>query len=143
MYDRILLPTDGSEGTTKPVEHAIEMARRYDADIDALAVIDERQFEGLADDQFEETQRALRENCRRAVDTVASLASEHGITVRSAIETGVPSQAILSYADDHPVDAIAMGTHGQTDNEPIGAVGSVTQRVVENARVPVLVLHID
>ncbi len=143
MYDRILLPTDGSEGTTEAVEHAIEMARQYDADIDALAVIDERQLEGLADDQLEETQRALRENCRRAVDTVASLADEHGIAVRSAIRTGVPSRTILSYTDDHPVDVIAMGTHGKSNHERVAPVGSVTQQVAENAPVPVLVVHID
>jgi len=143
MYDRILVPTDGSDGTTEALEHAIDMARRYEADIDTLAVIDERQFEGLSAEQMEETQRALRENCRRAVDSVASSANEHGIPVRSAIETGTPSRTILAYTTDHPVDAIVMGTHGRTDNEHTAAVGSVTERVVKDARVPVLVVHIE
>jgi len=143
MYERILVPTDGSEGTSETLEHALEMASRYDAAIDALAVVDERQFESLSDEQLEETQRALRENCRHAIDTVATSAKERDIAVRSAIETGIPSRAILSYAADHPVDVITMGTHNRAGHEHSSPVGSVTRQVVESAPVPVLVVHID
>lgn len=142
MYERLLLPTDGSDGTTEVLEHAVEMAMRYDADIDTLAVVDERQFEGLSAKQRQRTERSLRENSQRAVDDVESYATDHNITVERAIETGIPAERILAYASDRDVDVIVMGTHGHSDHERIATVGSVTQRVVENADVPVFVIHI-
>ena len=51
MYDAILVPTDGSEGTAKTLDNGVEMARHYDAAIHALAVVDERQYEPLDGDE--------------------------------------------------------------------------------------------
>jgi nucleotide-binding universal stress UspA family protein len=142
MYDTILVPTDGSEGTAKTLEHAMEMAERYGAGIHALAVVDERQFEQLEGEPRYETERTLEENCERAVGRVAERARDAGIPVETAISRGVPSQRIVEYAAEHGVDVVAMGTHGRSDHERIATVGSVTQRVVENADVPVFVVHI-
>lgn len=143
MYDTLLIPTDGSEGTTKTLDHALELALRYDADIEALAVIDERQLEGLRDEQRYKTERALRENCERAVEGVVSYTADKDITVGTGLESGIPAERILAWADARSADVIVMGTHGHTDHERIATVGSVTQRVVENADVPVFVVHID
>jgi len=142
MYDAILVPTDGSEGTAKTLDHAVEMARRYDAAIHALAVVDERQFEQLDGDSKYETQVTLEENCERAVDSVRQRADAEGVPVEKAVRQGVPSQRIVEYAAENGIDVIVMGTHGRSDHERIATVGSVTQRVVENASVPVFVVHI-
>ena len=142
MYDTILVPTDGSDGTSKTLDHAIEMATRYDADIHALAVVDERRLDQLSGDPRTETAATLQENCQRAVDEVVERARKEDVSVETAIRDGVPSQRIVEYAGATGVDVIAMGTHGRSDHERIATVGSVTQRVVENATVPVFVVHI-
>jgi nucleotide-binding universal stress UspA family protein len=142
MYDAILLPTDGSDGTSKTIDHALEMARRYEASIHALSVVDERQVGQLEGENRYETERSLEETCERAVDRVARRAGEAGIPVETAIRRGIPTQQIVQYAAETGVDVIAMGTHGRSDHERIATVGSVTQRVVENASVPVFVVHI-
>ena len=69
-------------------------------------------------------------------------ADAEGVPVEKAIRQGVPSQRIVEYAAENGVDVIVMGTHGRSDHERIATVGSVTQRVVENASVPVFVVHI-
>lgn len=142
MYDRILVPTDGSDGTAKTLEHALEMADRYDASLHALAVVDERQLEGLAGERLYETERTLEENAERAVDEVATRADDRSIPVEVTVNRGVPSHRIVEYAAETDVDVIAMGTHGRSQHERIATLGSVTQRVVENADVPVFVVHI-
>jgi nucleotide-binding universal stress UspA family protein len=142
MYDRILVPTDGSEGTSKTLDHALEMARRYDAVVHTMAVVDERRFEQLEGDSKFETELTLEDNCERAVGRVADRADDAGIEVTTAIRRGVPSQRIVEYAAENAIDVITMGTHGRSDHERIATVGSVTQRVVENAEVPVFVVHI-
>ena len=40
MYDRILVPTDGSEPAAAAVRHALDLADRYDATLHALFVVD-------------------------------------------------------------------------------------------------------
>ncbi len=39
MYDKILIPTDGTEGTRGAVEHAIDLATVYDAALHTIYVI--------------------------------------------------------------------------------------------------------
>lgn len=142
MYDAILLPTDGSDGTDTTIDHALEMARRYDAAVHALSVVDERQVGQLQGENRYETERSLEETCERAVERVAARAREADVPVRTAIRRGIPSQRIVQYAAESGVDVVVMGTHGRSDHERIATVGSVTQRVVENADVPVFVVHI-
>ena len=142
MYDTILVPTDGSEGTARTLDHATELARKYEATIHALAVVDERQFSQLEGDSKFETERTLEENCERAVSAVVERAQDEGVPAEAAIQRGVPSQRIVEYAAENGIDVIVMGTHGRSDHERIATVGAVTQRVVENADVPVFVVHI-
>ncbi|MFT4922397.1 MAG: nucleotide-binding universal stress UspA family protein [Haloarculaceae archaeon] len=142
MYDTILVPTDGSDGTSKTVDHALEMADRYEASMHVLAVVDERQSEQLRGESRYETERSMEKRCERAVERVAQRARDAEIPVETNVTRGVPSQQIVQYAGETGVDVIAMGTHGRSDHERIATVGSVTQRVVENADVPVFVIHI-
>jgi len=142
MYDTILVPTDGSDGTSKTLDHALSLATTYGAAVHGLAVVDERKLEGLEGDRRFETERTLEDSCERAVAAVADRGREAGVPVETAIRSGVPSQRIVEYAAEEGVDVVAIGTHGRSAHERIATVGSVTQRVVENADVPVFVVHI-
>lgn len=42
MYETILIPTDGSQGADAVVEHAVDIASRYDATLHVLYVVDVR-----------------------------------------------------------------------------------------------------
>lgn len=55
----------------------------------------------------------------------------------------MPHRVILDYADEHGADVVVMGTHGRTGRDKLTSLGSVTERVIENAKRPVLVVHID
>lgn len=142
MYDTVVVPTDGSDGTSKTLRHAFEMGRRYNARLHALSVVDERQFDQLRGESRYESQATLRDNCDRAVQNVRQQAESEGVPVETAIREGVPSQRIIEYSVEVGADVIVMGTHGRSAHERIATVGSVTQRVVENAEIPVFVVHI-
>ena len=70
MYDAILVPTDGSEGTAKTLEHAIEMAQHHDATIHALSVVDERKYRSLPDERRDEGRDTMERRAERAVGEV-------------------------------------------------------------------------
>jgi nucleotide-binding universal stress UspA family protein len=142
MYDTILVPTDGSAGSRKALEHAVDLAKTNDAAIHVLSVVDVTALAAVEGnvgpmlDAFEETgNRVVSE----AVERVESEGIE---AVEGSVGDGQPYRVILDYADEHGVDLIVMGTHGRTGLDRY-LVGSVTEKVVRLADVPVLTIRAD
>ncbi|MXV60935.1 universal stress protein [Natronorubrum sp. JWXQ-INN-674] len=141
MYDTVLVPTDGSDHTAVVAEHAADIAATRSATVHVLSVVDDRAFLVLDDDRVEAIRGDLRENAHEAVDGVATELIDHGLDVETAIDAGHPAECISEYADDHDIDLIVMGTSG--DQYESNVVGSVSQRVVRQASVPVLTVGPD
>ena len=141
MYDAILVPTDGSEGVDRTLDHAIEMARNHDATVHALYVVD-RRFELAADEDREDLIARLTDRGESAVAAVADRAEAAGLDVVTDVREGIPYKTILDYAEEAGIDVVTMGTHGRTGRDRLAHLGSVTDRVVENATVPVFVVNI-
>ncbi|WP_049968321.1 universal stress protein [Haloferax prahovense] len=141
MYEHILVPTDGSEGTMQAVEHALELADA-ESKIHVLSVVDQRVYLAAGGDQQDAVIQSLRDDAVQAVERCAEKCEGEASTA-TAIRDGVPHRVILDYADEHDVDVVVMGTHGRTGRDKLTSLGSVTERVIENAKRPVLVVHID
>ena len=143
MYDRILLPTDGSDGTEQVLEHAVEIAGGRDATIHALSVMDRRLYLAADEEQRPDLKASMETDARVAVDDVAEGAAAAGVDCATVVREGVPYRVILEYAAERPVDLIVMGTHGRSGHDKLANLGSVTERVVENTDAPILVVRID
>jgi nucleotide-binding universal stress UspA family protein len=141
MYDDILVPTDGSAGTAGVLEHALAAADE-DTTVHALYVVDRRHIMAADGDSKEEVRRSLGEEGDRALDEVRVAVEEAGLACATAREEGIPHRTVLEYADEEGVDLVVMGTHGRTGRQEVAALGSTTERVVENGAVPVLVVNI-
>ncbi|ELZ85694.1 universal stress protein [Haloferax elongans ATCC BAA-1513] len=141
MYEDILVPTDGSPGTMKAVDHALELAGP-ESTVHVLSVVDQRVYLAAGGDQQDAVIQSLRDDAIEAVETCAE-ACEGECETKTGVREGVPHRVILEYADEHDIDVVVMGTHGRTGRDKLTALGSVTERVVENAHRPVLVVHID
>ena len=118
----------------------MNLAAAFDSEIHLLSVVNASIYNSdLADLDFEagEHREALEEHATEAVGTLEALLDERGLTYRTAIEEGVPHEAIPDYATDHDIDLLSMGTHGRTGFDRL-LVGSVTERVVRTSDVPVL-----
>jgi nucleotide-binding universal stress UspA family protein len=143
MYDRILVPTDGSKGTSESVAHAASIARDRGATVEVLYVVDQRQYRAASRDTKDEVIESLREEGERAIDDAVTWLADEGVDTETEIREGIPYKTILEYADETDVDLIVMGTHGRTGRDRRVALGSVTERVVKNSKRPVLVVDID
>ncbi|MFB6107858.1 MAG: universal stress protein [Haloplanus sp.] len=141
MYDAILVPTDGSEGVEETLRHALSLARDHDATVHALYVVD-RRFELAADEDREELTARLADRGEEAVAAVADRAREAGLDAVTDVREGIPYKTVLDYVEEAGVDVVVMGTHGRTGRDRLAHLGSVTDRVVENATVPVFVVNI-
>lgn len=142
MYDAILVPTDGSEGTERTLDHAIEIAQNHGATLHTLSVMDQRVYLAAEDDERAEVEERLQTEAAAAIDLVEDRLAETDLDFESEIADGTPYKEILRYADEHDVDLIAIGTHGRTGRDRLENLGSVTERVVEEAEQTVLVVRI-
>ncbi|SIR76173.1 universal stress protein [Natronorubrum thiooxidans] len=133
--DRILLPTDGSEGAAVAVEWGIDLATVFDAMVHTLYSADTSRF--LASTEPDEILPKLEEAGKHALETVRERARAEGVSVTGAVASGPPARVILDYADNNEIDLLVIGTHGRS-GVARHLIGSVAENVVRNTTVPVV-----
>jgi len=143
MYSKILLPTDGSKHANKAAEHAIWIARKSEAEIIALTVMETSSLVGLpTDDLIVRLKEMLEEEASRSLEAVKKLVEKSGAGVKITLRTdeGSPADAILRTIEKEEVDLVVMGTSGKHGLDRF-LLGSVAEKVVRSAGCPVLVVH--
>lgn len=140
MYERILVPTDGSDSMTGVFEHAADIAGRRDATVHALYVVDDRAFLTLDEEMHDEALAQLRADGNGALDDAVSHFEETDVDVETELRRGDPGEEILDYVETADVDLVAMGTR-RSDFEQ-SMLGSVSREVVVSADVPVLTVSL-
>jgi nucleotide-binding universal stress UspA family protein len=141
MYDRILVPTDGSAEMTRVSDHAMELAKRCEAALRILYVVDESSYATVPESLQEKVRAALVGDGESATRSLARRVSSEGIPFERQILVGNPATAIIRYAEDEDCDLIVMGTHGRTGQEYY-LLGSVAEKVVQFSAVPVLTIRL-
>ncbi len=136
MYDEILIPTDGGPAAHTAVSHAINLAQGFDARVHALFVVDAGAYAPMGSGAAV-LMDALRADGEDAVQQVTERATEVGLDTVDTVTTGTAHSQIIEYADQNAIDLIVMGTHGRQGLDRY-LLGSVTERVVRSADVPVL-----
>jgi nucleotide-binding universal stress UspA family protein len=134
--EAILVPTDGSESAGAAIDHAVELVGQTGAALHVVHVVDL----GIVWDEAGAGRllEALEESGARALEAAIGRAETSDVpAVEASVLSGAPHRAIVEYAAEHDVDCIVMGTHGRTGLERY-FLGSVTERVIRLADVPVL-----
>lgn len=141
LYDTILVPTDGSAGMEGVLTHAADLARVHDATIHALYVIDATSFTGLPmETSWEGIRGMLEERGETSLEEVERVVTD--VPVETTTVEGTPSREIVRFATENPIDAVVMGTHGRGGIDRL-LLGSVAERVVRGAPVPVLTVNVS
>ena len=145
MFKHILLPVDGSELSIRAVDTGIALAAALGASIHALHVLPPfpaaTYFAAIAqaneamyvERAVASAERILAEVQRRAGTAGVACVGSHEIDNR-------PECAIADAVSKYHCDAIVMATHGRHGIEKL-LLGSVTQKTLLLAEVPVLVCH--
>ena len=150
MYDTILVPTDGSDTAEYAVEHAIDLAEKYDADVHALYVVDTSAIDvSLGTEQVDRIRQGqfgdmpeLEQRANEATGIVAAKAEAHDVQVTEAVVAGQPHKQISNYASNNDVDLIVMGSAGRSGVRR-ALLGSVAERTLRSTKIPVLVVDRD
>ncbi|WP_255192144.1 universal stress protein [Natronobeatus ordinarius] len=135
MYQHVLIPTDGSEGTQRAIKHAVALALELEATVHALSVV-----ESTGATKRDQLRADPEAEARDALEPVTEAADGADLEVTSTIREGVPAEEILAYASENDVDMIVMATHGRTGLDHV-LMGSVAEQVVRNSTVPVVTVR--
>jgi nucleotide-binding universal stress UspA family protein len=143
MYENILFPTNGGIASERAAESAVETAAAHGATLHVLYVVDEKVYSAYSGDEYvheeEGLESALRQEGEEAVGEVADEARAAGVEVETEICHGVPHEEILGYIDENVPDLVIMGTK-ERPGEYRQMLGSVTERILRTASVPVTVV---
>jgi nucleotide-binding universal stress UspA family protein len=142
VFHHLLAPTDGSANSVQAAQLAFRIAHLCGASLTLVYVVDTAVLGELvrfAADQQTEMRRELYETGRKTLDHLESLARRSNLMVRCEICEGAPFEEIVALASRLGVDLIVMGHVGQRGPRRI-LIGSVTERVIEFAHCPVLVV---
>jgi len=141
LYDRILVPTDGSAEGKRAVAHAIDLAEAHEASVLGLYVINTASYNGLPmESSWQGVTTLLTTDAQDALDVVVDLGEARGVDVQTEVIEGSPSREIIRVAEDD-CDLIVMGTHGRGGIDRL-LLGSVAEKVVRAAQVPVTTVKV-
>ena len=139
MFQRILIAWDGSAVALRAFDVAIDITRRYDAELVAVSIAYSPAHAETAADREESAdaaQRYLQETFRE----VADRAERAGVDVEHQIIDGRDAgRALLDYAHEHGFDLIVCGHHHSRRAGRLLLRG-VTQDLLAAATIPVLVV---
>jgi nucleotide-binding universal stress UspA family protein len=143
MYNRILVPTDGSEITAKAVDTAIHLAKLTGASLTTLCVKEPFPYSAISEMQPvppQEFYDAQERIAAERVQAVMASASAAGVACAgSTVEALHPWEAILELAKQQGCDLIVMASHGRRGMAAL-LIGSETSRVLTHSPLPVLVV---
>ncbi|MEJ6005578.1 universal stress protein [Paucibacter sp. AS339] len=144
MFKRILVPTDGSEISTKALETAIGMARIHGATLYSLSVKEPFPYSAVSEMQPTPPQEFFDAQERIAsarIKAVLNAAEAAGVPCEGhTIEALHAWEAIIEHAGTKQCDLVVMASHGRRGVQAL-LLGSETQKVLTHCTIPVLVVR--
>jgi len=151
MFTKILIPLDGTLGSEAAMLPAVEVAKRFDADVVLLEVTPGygQLLGATAAEQFgSQGSVAAAAEVAVAAETAASayldaIRSEYGnLRWQTIVAEGNSADAIVEQARALDVNLIVMATHARSGLKRL-FIGSVAEDVIRKCGIPVLVVHAD
>ena len=154
MFERILVPLDGSSESWVAAHHALALAQEEGARLLGLYIADEKiiyapcwsvsaamdplspDCDPLLLEQAERMREQIRQQGEKALRDLRQLAEADGVEIETYFETGIVSEIILDYAKQ--VDLVVMGRFGAGGKWSGPMFGSVFESVVRHSPRPVL-----
>ncbi len=143
MFEKILVPLDGSSLAATILPEVEDLARSQKSEITLLTVsnipspaIMAEAGNGVIDPIL----RWRKSTAEKYLTETTKTLKAKGLKVSWVYREGAPAREVIRYADEARCDLIAMATHGR--GEIAWVLGSVAEQVVSHATVPVLLMRV-
>ncbi len=131
MYDCILVPLNGGSNDEAVIDHVASLAEAVGGHLVLLQVVHSHSRDEAA---------YMEQEAGKYLLAWADRLRARGLEAETQVVQGEPAEAINRYADELSADLIVMATHGHSELRHVLA-GSVTEDVVRNGSVPVLLVR--
>ena len=143
-FNKILFALDFSENSEHAFDYAFSLARNYNARLVLIHVIQEPvDLSGfyVPHISFDKLEKEIEEGAEKMIKKFCDNMLRDYTNYETAIVAGIPYQEILKKAEDENVSLIVMGTQGRKGIDHL-LFGSTAERVVRNAKCPVMTVRL-
>ncbi len=150
MFERILVPLDGSKMGETALTHVQHLLSKMGPDVktevvllQVISSLSHYVIAGEASVQVPYTEKEIEQikrKVRNYLNKTGETLKAQGVTVKAKVATGKPADEIVKAAEELKADLIAMSTHGRSGLSRL-TFGSVTDKVLRTGTVPVLVVR--
>jgi nucleotide-binding universal stress UspA family protein len=151
LYNKILVPLDGSKLAECALPYVEDLAKGYGAEEVILVSVTEQvrahtqapeagELYGLAGSDVTVTFGKKEAEAQRYLERIADELDAKGIKARTEVLLWPPAEAIAGCAERNSADIIIMSTHGRSGPSR-WAFGSVADKVLRSSCVPVLLIR--
>jgi nucleotide-binding universal stress UspA family protein/uncharacterized protein YrrD len=158
MFERVIVPLDGSEVAEKALEYGAEIARRFGARLvlvrayagpeqstRMIALIPAEPAGGAVDPRaiqmMEDSARQAERDAKAYLAAKATALADGGLAVDTVSADDSPTDLILAAANREPGALVVMCTHGRGGLSRL-VFGSTAQDVLAKLRTPVLLIRV-
>ena len=147
VFNRILVPVDGSSGAVQALEKAIGLQRLTDAEMLVLCVFKHHSLREASLSMVRPNKLDLPDDALKEYATDIAMSAKQYLLdrevaksrLRAFVKGGRPASTIVQFARQRDVDLIVIGAQG-TNGDTNVLLGSVAQRVAGGSHCPVLVV---
>lgn len=130
MFEKILVPTDGSELSKKAGFEAVKIAKKLDGKVIVTHIIDQ---------SLTKPYDVLENQAREYIQVIIDYALENEVNCESMIIFGSPKYDIVKLTRKSEADSIILGTHGKTGLKST-LLGSFAQNVIKTIDLPITLI---
>lgn len=139
MFSRILVANDGSDGAKKALCAAVDLAKRYDAELHQISVEEHLPHYAATVGEVVEAKQEAAEYFRKVIREAELIAQAQGLRLTAHVLPGHEVETVVTFAKDHGFDLLVIGFMGHS--KIFGRIwGSTSQNLAKLAPCTVLVV---
>jgi nucleotide-binding universal stress UspA family protein len=141
VFTNILIALDGSEAGQRALSKAVDEAKVWNAQLQAIYVVETGLFSSLPlDNTVEIMYRVLEKEGKAVLERAKKSAAEKGVTIITHMKQGHAGSEIVALAEEVKSDLIMVGSHGKGNADRL-LIGSVSTFVVTHSKVTTMVVR--
>jgi nucleotide-binding universal stress UspA family protein len=114
MFRTILVGNDGSEGAKKALQAAIDLAKRYDAELHEICIEAHLPHYAATIGEVVEAKQEATDYFRRVTRNAELVAEAHGVRLTSHVLPGHEVKTIVQFVNDRSFDLLVIGFMGHS-----------------------------
>jgi nucleotide-binding universal stress UspA family protein len=141
VFTNILIALDGSEASQRALSRAVDEAKVWNAQLQAIYVVETGLFSSLPPDNTVEIMyRVLEKEGKSVLEKAKKFGASNGVTIATHTKQGHAGSEIIALADKEKTDLIMVGSHGKSNTDRL-LIGSVSTFVVTHSKVTTMVVR--